>query len=124
VSRPYRHPSDIPQDPPDPEVLAMTEYARRSRRVVRAVVLASCAAAAALAPVFYITAQEIQFAISGVAFLRLNAMAAALPLFLALGGIRPVANAIMGRLGPRWVHELATRHGIDVEQVRELTAHL
>jgi hypothetical protein len=102
----------------------MTEFARRSRRVVQLVVVAWCVGAFLLGPLFYFTAQEIQFRLAGVAFVKLNILVAALPIFAALRGVRAVATAIVAKLGAGWQRELAGRHGVDVEQVRELTAHL
>jgi hypothetical protein len=125
VSLPYRQAGTVPPEPPDPEVLVMNEFARRSRRVVRVVVVASLVAVVLAAPALYFAVEEIQFALVGMASVRVTTcLSVGIPLVGVLRGIRPVADAVVRRLGPGWQRELAARYGLDVEQVRELTAHL
>ncbi len=125
MTPPYRLPTEPAPEPPDVELLIMNAYAARARRVLRGVVFASAAVLIASAPFLYGAVQEIQFALAGVAFVKLTAIVSiGVPLIGLLRGVRPVSNAVLRMLGPRWRRELAARHGVTEAHVEELTAHL
>ncbi len=120
---PYRA-ATPPLDPPDPEILAMQQYARRSRRVLHLALAGALILGAAAIPLLFYALLELQFWLFRGASLAVTAVAGCLPLFGALRAVRPVADAIVRARARMWREDLAARYDLDVARVRDLTLHV
>jgi hypothetical protein len=118
----YRHPGDVPDEPPDREAAAIQELGRRAGRVRSSVIVPMLLTGIAMGALLYDVLAELQYAWRGAHIPWVTGMMSFAPTFGAVLKVAPrVADAVVRRRLPRWRKSLAEEHGLDLAQLEETT---
>jgi hypothetical protein len=122
---PYRSPSSIAPEPPDPEVLAFSEIARRAKRIRLTVMLPVLLSGIGLGVAAYVGLRELFFETVGVHYPYLTGLLTVSPtVALAWKTASVLARGLIARRTHAWVADLAERHELAREPLEDFARAL
>src|SRR5690348_14633045 len=109
----YRAPTEIPSEPPDPEVLALGALGRRATRVRVAVAVPMFLGGIVFGLTLYMFVRGALFGSIGAHSPYVTGAVTVLPAFALSWRVASwLSRAIVRSRAPAWVAEAATQHGV------------
>lgn len=118
---PYRQPE---APPPDLEAAAVAELDRRVRRARTALIVGVILGGVGVGALGYFVMQEIQFALSGVALIKVSCIAGGVCFGLVLMASERIVRGWARRHAAMLRPVVAKKYGVPEYQIAEMTTHL
>jgi hypothetical protein len=116
----YREPTELASEPPDPEVLALGVLGRRATRVRIAIALPTLLGGLAFGLAAYMFVRGALFGSLGANSPYVTGAVTVLPAFALSWRIAAtLSRAVVRWRAPAWVAEVALRHGVARDALRD-----